>query len=201
MHIKIWGIRWLVPLAAIMIVVASCESTPEDASVTSSEGDIAIVTASDGTLESSEGSSDILETEPIDMVSQQDTIADDDPSIPVPGTQEDLVQNVGDRVFFDTDSSVLTPEGRRTLERQAEWLMLFPEINVTLEGHCDERGTREYNLALGERRATAVRDYLITFGIEASRMRTTSYGKERPYQLGHDKNAWDANRRSVTVVN
>ena len=184
-----------------MIMVASCESTPEDASVTSSEGDIAIVTASDGTLESSEGSSDILETEPIDMVSQQDTIADDDPSIPVPGTQEDLVQNVGDRVFFDTDSSVLTPEGRRTLERQAEWLMLFPEINVTLEGHCDERGTREYNLALGERRATAVRDYLITFGIEASRMRTTSYGKERPYQLGHDKNAWDANRRSVTVVN
>ncbi len=200
MHIKIWGVRWLVPLAAVMIMVASCESTPEDVSATSSEGDISVVTASDETFGSSD--SDVLETEPINVVSQQDTIEEgDDPSAPIPGTQEDLVQNVGDRVFFDTDSAVLTPDGRRTLERQAEWLRLFPELNVTIEGHCDERGTREYNLALGERRATAVRDYLITFGVEASRMRTTSYGKERPYQLGHNKDAWDANRRSVTVVN
>jgi peptidoglycan-associated lipoprotein len=120
---------------------------------------------------------------------------------PIPGTQEDLVQNVGDRVFFEYDSAVLTPEGRRTLERQAEWLRLFPELNITLEGHCDERGTREYNLALGERRATAARDYLIAFGLNSSRLRSTSYGKERPYALGHNEESWSPNRRAVTVVN
>lgn len=201
MRKKIWGIKWLVPLVAVMFILASCESTPENLANTSSEGDVSLVTASEFESGETVETLDGLETEPIDVVSQQDANVGDDLSAPIPGTQEDLVQNVGDRVFFGTDSSVLTPEGRRTLERQAEWLRLFPEMTVMIEGHCDERGTREYNLALGERRATAVRDYLITFGVDASRMRTTSFGKERPYQLGHDKDAWDANRRSVTVVN
>ena len=128
-------------------------------------------------------------------------VASVDPSAPIPGTQEDLVQNVGDRVFFNYDSAVLTPEGRRTLERQAEWLRLFPEHSIMIEGHADERGTREYNLALGERRATAARDYLIAYGMDSSRLNTTSYGKERPYALGHNEESWSLNRRSVTVVN
>ena len=104
-------------------------------------------------------------------------------------------------VFFDYDASEILPEARTALQRNAEWMRKWPSTRIRVGGHCDERGTREYNLALGERRATAVRDYLITFGVDASRMRTTSFGKERPYQLGHDKDAWDANRRSVTVVN
>mgnify|MGYP001280539258 CR=1 FL=1 len=124
-----------------------------------------------------------------------------DPSAPLPGTQEDLVQNVGDRIFFDLDSAVLSPQSRGVLEKQAEWLKLFPDVSVTIEGHCDERGTREYNLALGERRASVVRSYLIALGVEAQRLNTISYGKERPYALGHDGEAWTLNRRSVSVIN
>jgi peptidoglycan-associated lipoprotein len=120
---------------------------------------------------------------------------------PVPGSQQDLVVNVGDRVFFDTDRSDLKPEARRTLERQAAWLKQYAQAAVTLEGHCDERGTREYNLALGERRANAARDYLVSLGIPSQRIRTVSYGKERPAVLGSNEAAWSQNRRAVTVVN
>jgi peptidoglycan-associated lipoprotein len=120
---------------------------------------------------------------------------------PVPGSQQDLVVNVGDRVFFDFDKSDLKPEARRTLERQAAWLKQYGNVAVTLEGHCDERGTREYNLALGERRANAARGYLVSLGIPAQRIRTVSYGKERPAVLGSNEAAWSQNRRSVTVVN
>lgn len=131
---------------------------------------------------------------------ESEQVAALDPSRPPPGTQEDLVHNVGDRIFFDLDSAVLLPDARRTLERQAEWLGLYPELRLVIEGHCDERGTREYNLALGERRANAVREYLITYGIAPSRLRTISYGKERPYALGHDEEAWALNRRAVSVI-
>ncbi|MFW0776481.1 MAG: peptidoglycan-associated lipoprotein Pal [Rickettsiales bacterium] len=117
-----------------------------------------------------------------------------------PGSQEDLAQNVGDRVFFDYDSSVITMEGQQTLERQAEWLKQYGDMNVTVEGHCDERGTREYNLALGERRASAVKKYLMGLGIAASRISTISYGKERPAVIGSDSSAWAQNRRGVTVL-
>lgn len=117
-----------------------------------------------------------------------------------PGSQEDLVANVGDRVFFDTDSSVLTSEGQRTLERQAAWLQQYPNNGVTIEGHCDERGTREYNIALGERRATAARKYLSSLGVKANRISITSYGKERPAVVGSDDSAYAQNRRAVTVV-
>lgn len=117
-----------------------------------------------------------------------------------PGTQEDLVVNVGDRVFFEYDSSALTADGRQTLSSQARWLQQYSNLYVTIEGHCDERGTREYNLALGERRANAVRDYLIALGVEPSRVNVISYGKERPAVAGSDASAWSQNRRGVTVV-
>ena len=120
---------------------------------------------------------------------------------PVPGSQQDLVVNVGDRVFFDLDKSDLKPEARRTLERQAAWLKQYGNVAVTIEGHCDERGTREYNLALGDRRAKAASNYLVSLGIAATRIKSISYGKERPAVLGSNEAAWSQNRRGVTVVN
>jgi peptidoglycan-associated lipoprotein len=117
-----------------------------------------------------------------------------------PGSPEDLVQNVGDRIFFDYDSSSVNGDSQQTLERQAAWLKQYGSMNVTIEGHCDERGTREYNLALGERRASAAKKYLVGLGIPASRISTISYGKERPAVIGSDESAWSQNRRAVTVV-
>lgn len=117
-----------------------------------------------------------------------------------PGSQEDLAQNVGDRIFFGTDRSDLSTEARATLGRQAGWLKTYPNVTVTIEGHADERGTREYNLALGERRATAVKNYLLAQGIQNGRVKTISYGKERPAVLGSDESSWAQNRRGVTTV-
>ncbi|MFP6777185.1 MAG: peptidoglycan-associated lipoprotein Pal [Alphaproteobacteria bacterium] len=192
---KIFGAKRMVALAAVLLIAAACESTPDDTAATAGDGD-ATETSSTSSAQSSDsgGGDDAGGSDDVD-------VATVDSSGPIPGSQEDLVQNVGDRVFFEYDSAVLTPDGRRTLERQAEWLRLFPEHNVMIEGHCDERGTREYNLALGERRASAARDYLIAFGMDPARVTTTSYGKERPYALGHNEESWSLNRRSVTVVN
>jgi peptidoglycan-associated lipoprotein len=117
-----------------------------------------------------------------------------------PGTQEDMVVNVGDRVFFGFDMSDLSAEAQATLDRQATWLKKYSTAKATLEGHADERGTREYNLALGERRATAAKNYLVAAGISASRLNTVSYGKERPAVVGSNEAAWAQNRRAVTVV-
>ena len=118
-----------------------------------------------------------------------------------PGSQEDLIDKVGDRVFFDFDRYDLKPEGRSTVEALAAWLNSFPAVTLTLEGHADERGTREYHLALGERRANAVKDYLIALGINAGRLTTISYGEERPAVPGSYEEAWAQNRRSQFVVN
>lgn len=118
-----------------------------------------------------------------------------------PGSAQDFVVNVGDRVFFTVDSSDITPEGRTTLDRQAAWLRQYSRYIITVEGHADERGTREYNIALGARRAAATRDYLVSRGIEGSRMRTISYGKERPVAVCNDASCWNQNRRAVTVLN
>ncbi|OSQ47945.1 peptidoglycan-associated lipoprotein Pal [Thalassospira alkalitolerans] len=108
--------------------------------------------------------------------------------------------NVGDRVFFGFDKYDLSGEARRTLELQSAWLKKYPQYKVVVEGHADERGTREYNLALGERRANSVKDYLVALGIDPSRVETISYGKERPVALGHDEESWSKNRRSVSVI-
>jgi peptidoglycan-associated lipoprotein len=118
-----------------------------------------------------------------------------------PGSVEEFRITIGDRVFFDFDSYVIRPDGEETLKKQAAWLFQYPQYNATVEGHADERGTREYNLALGERRASAVKNYLVALGIDPSRIQTISYGKERPEALGHDEDAWAQNRRVVTAVN
>ena len=184
----------ILPLLAAL-ALAACQSAPSgpapppDGAI----GDTSISDMGDGAATGQEGTAG----EP-GVESEQ--VAALDPTRPPPGTQEDLVHNVGDRIFFDLDSAILLPDARRTLERQAEWLGLYPELRLVIEGHCDERGTREYNLALGERRANAVREYLITYGITPSRLRTISYGKERPYALGHDEEAWALNRRAVSVI-
>ncbi len=119
---------------------------------------------------------------------------------PIPGTQADLVVNVGDRIFFETDSTDLTASARATLENQSAWLAQYPNLGVTIEGHADERGTREYNLALGERRANSVKNYLTALGVNPSRITTLSYGKERPAVPGSNQSAWSQNRRGVTKV-
>ena len=119
----------------------------------------------------------------------------------VPGSQQDLEASAGDRVFFAFDRSDISPEARQILTRQADWLRRYPNVTVTIEGHCDERGTREYNLALGERRAQAVKNVLVASGIPASRISTISYGKERPAVVGSSEEAYAQNRRAVTVVN
>ncbi len=117
-----------------------------------------------------------------------------------PGSQEDLVANVGDRVLFDSDRSNVRADQRPILERQANWMAQFPQVQVSVEGHADERGTREYNLALGQRRANAARDTLVALGVAGSRLATISYGKDRPAALGSTEEAWAQNRRAVTVV-
>lgn len=119
---------------------------------------------------------------------------------PAPGSQQDLVQNVGDRVFFAFDKSNLTSEATATLDRQAAWLAKYPEVKVLVAGNADERGTEEYNLALGWRRANAARDYLVARGTTPSRIETISYGKDRPVALGSNEQAWAQNRNAITSV-
>ena len=152
-------------IAAAMLALAACSSTPDSATVDASTQPSAVV-----------------------------------PAGPTPGTQEDLVVTVGDRVFFDTDQSALRADARATLQRQAAWLAEFPAVRVILEGHADERGTREYNLALAARRANSAKDYLVSLGVAPQRIETISYGKERPVALCSDESCWRQNRRAVTVV-
>jgi peptidoglycan-associated lipoprotein len=116
------------------------------------------------------------------------------------GSTQDFAVNVGDRVFFTVDSSTLSGDARATLDKQATWLQRYPTYRITIEGHADERGTREYNIALGARRAAATRDYLVARGIPTTRMRTISYGKERPVAVGSDLASLNQNRRAVTVL-
>jgi len=117
-----------------------------------------------------------------------------------PGSQQDFVVNVGDRIFFETDSTELTSTAQATLDKQAEWLNRYARYRFTMEGHADERGTREYNFALGARRAEVAKNYLIARGVSGSRIRTVSYGKERPVAVCDDISCWSQNRRAVTVL-
>jgi len=138
---------------------------------------------------------------PADNSNSNSTGANTSSSTVRPGSEDDLKANVGDRVFFAFDSSELTPESRATLDRQAAWLKTYGSVTLTVEGHCDERGTREYNIALGNRRATKVKNYLVAAGIASGRLQTISYGKERPEVVGSNEAAWAQNRRGVSVVN
>ncbi len=164
----------LFSLLAVLVLVTACETTPEGSGEATSDG----------------GST-----------ASTDTSGGDAVSGPIPGSQEDLVVNVGDRVFFDFDMYDLTADAQATLTRQAEWLQQYPDVAITVEGHADERGTREYNLALGDRRANAVKNFLVALGVDGNRLATISYGKERPAIEGSNEAAWSQNRRGVTAVN
>lgn len=121
----------------------------------------------------------------------------------IPGSQEDFLQQVGafgDRILFETDRFNVDAEDQAVLQRQAQWLAQYPNTRAIVEGHADERGTRDYNLALGERRANSAKNYLTSIGVDASRIQTVSYGKERPSALGSDEQSWAQNRRAVTVT-
>ncbi len=171
MRFKILGV-----LAAVALV-AACETAPEDDMSASGAG----------AATTTESSSDAASMSTSTMSAY-------------PGSQEDLVVNVGDRVFFGFDRFDLDEIARATLEKQAAWLAKYPTVSITVEGHADERGTREYNLGLGERRANAAKDYLIALGVSPARVRTVSYGEERPVAVGSNEAAWSQNRRSVTVA-
>ena len=163
----------------MVLFVAACATTPKDSADSSGSG-----SSSSGSDVASEGT--ITETAGSGIIS---------------GSQEDLIVNVGDRVFFGYDSSDLDSDALELLQDQVAWLKQNSDVTVTIEGHCDERGTREYNLALGEKRAQAVKNYLIGLGINPDRVSTISYGKERPAVVGSNDGAWAQNRRSVTLVN
>jgi peptidoglycan-associated lipoprotein len=122
------------------------------------------------------------------------------PSGPVPGSQEDLVANVGDRVFFEFNSSTLTDAAQATLDKQAAFLAKYPNDRFQIAGNCDDRGTEEYNLALGNRRANAAKEFLVAKGIASSRLTTISYGKDRPTALGDNEEAWAQNRNAIASV-
>jgi peptidoglycan-associated lipoprotein len=119
----------------------------------------------------------------------------------LPGSQEDFVRSIAaDRIFFDTDRFNIDPEDQATLQSQAQWLGRYPNVRITVEGHADERGTRDYNLALGERRANAAKNFLASLGVNPGRIQTVSYGKERPQAMGSNEQAWSQNRRAVTIT-
>ena len=176
--------------AAAMLLIAACETVPEAASDAEAGGGAAGAGAPLAAV--------AVAPRPATPVTP---VADvDAPEALAPETQEYFVVEVGDRVFFGFDEFTLTERAREVLERQAEWLRAYPGVQVAIEGHTDERGTREYNLALGERRANAVMNYLVALGIDPGRMRTVSWGKERPAALGSNQTAWALNRRSVTTI-
>ena len=167
----------LLASALLVFFLAACSTTPKDTADSSGSG---------STSTSSDVSSSAETTESASIE---------------PGSQEDLIVNVGDRVFFNYDSSELDTDAQELLQDQVAWLKQYSDVSVIIEGHCDERGTREYNLALGEKRAQSVKNYIINLGISADRVSTISYGKERPAVVGSNDGAWAQNRRSVTTVN
>ena len=166
----------LLTSATLVFFLAACSTTPKGTADSSGSG-------------SSSSSSDVSSSTSSDSVNIE------------PGSQEDLIVNVGDRVFFNYDSSDLDGDAQELLQDQVAWLKQYSDVSIIVEGHCDERGTREYNLALGEKRAQSVKNYLISLGISSDRVSTISYGKERPAVVGSNDGAWAQNRRSVTIVN
>ena len=171
-------------LLAAALLVSACATESEESGSASSQG------ASTQAASSGSGGSMVKKSQPMVEMKAKGL---------APDSQEFLVVNVGDRVFFGLDKSEITSESADTLKRQAAWMRDNPNVTVVIEGHADERGTREYNLALGERRANAVREHLISLGVSTARIGTISYGKERPAVLGSNEAAWGQNRRGVTI--
>ncbi len=168
----------LIALAGTAFLVAACETVPEDTGAVSGSG---------------------ADSNPTPVV--QETAALEPVASPAARTPQEELIDVGDRVFFDFDRHNIRPDGEATLQRQADLLRAYSNLTITISGHCDERGTREYNLALGERRALAARNWLVAAGVDNARITTISYGKERPIVLGHTKAAWAQNRVAITTLN
>lgn len=189
--------RKLVSLFAAALLLAACESANQEEAATGGEGTTQQASAETQTGDQTGQGSGNGDGGDV----SQESLENQETQGPKGGTQEHLVVNVGDRVFFDFDKSNLTTEAEKTVERLAAWMKEYPQTSVTIEGHADERGTREYNLALGARRANSVKDYLIVLGVQSDRIETVSYGEERPAVLGSDPDAWAQNRRAVFVVN
>ncbi len=164
-------------IAAAALLVSGCSSTKKSAPV-----------------------EETVQQEPAVYEPQEPVVSEPVYQGPEAGSQEDLQQAAGDMVFFGFDRYDLSAEARATLEAQARWMAQNPSVDLIIEGHCDERGTREYNLALGERRATAAKNYLVALGVSSGRLETVSYGKERPMVLGNDAEAWAKNRRALSRV-
>ena len=179
----------LLASALLVFFLAACSTTPKDTADSSGSGSTSTSTSSDVSSSDEATSTESTST----STSTSDSIE--------AGSQEDLIVNVGDRVFFNYDSAELDTDAKELLQDQVAWLKQYSDVSVIIEGHCDERGTREYNLALGEKRAQSVKNYLINLGISADRVSTISYGKERPAVVGSSDGAWAQNRRSVTIVN
>jgi peptidoglycan-associated lipoprotein len=174
----------------IIFFVAACATKPKDAGEASGTGS----SASDSETVSSSSAGELTSVDyTADVPSDYEGI--------YPGSQEDLIVNVGDRIFFAYDSYELDSDAQELLQDQAAWLKQYNKTSINIEGHCDERGTREYNLALGEKRAQAVKNYLNALGVAKSSLNTISYGKERPAVIGSNDGAWSQNRRAVTIVN
>ena len=182
----------LVAIALAGVLLAACETTTDETASTSAGGAMSDRSAGASSSASTSGS----ETRGSDTRMSSRDAGSGERS----GSAEDFVVNVGDRIFFGVDHYDLSPEARDVLERQSAWLARYPMVTIIVAGHADERGTREYNLALGERRATAVKNYLAALGIDPNRVRTISYGKERPVDPRSSDDAWSKNRRGVTMI-
>jgi len=169
----------LITVFAAALLLAACQTAPEASKSTAGKGGAAA---------------------PPGTAAEQGTAGAGGAGALPPGSKEEFVANVGDRIFFDFDKSDIRADARSKLDAWADWLKKYPQATAVIEGHCDERGTREYNLALGERRASAAKSYLVAKGVNAKRLQTISYGKERPAVVGSNEAAWAQNRRAVMVI-
>ena len=189
----------LIALAAVAFFVAACETASQTSTDSAGESSSSTASSSASTTSSSSGSSGSSGSS---SSSSSSSSAASSSSAPDPrASAEEALAKIGNTVYCGYDSSALSDDAQATLSRQAGFLKGNPALTVTIEGHCDERGTREYNLALGERRAAATRDYLLAQGINPARIRVISYGKERPVASGSNETSWSKNRRAATVLN
>ncbi|MEC7616233.1 MAG: peptidoglycan-associated lipoprotein Pal [Pseudomonadota bacterium] len=188
----------LIALVAVAFFIAACETASQTTTDSSGESSSSTAASSASTSSSSgsSGSSGSSSSSSGGSASSSSSSGITDKA-----SAEDALAAIGNTVFFDYDSSALSADAEGTLMRQAAFLNANPALTVTLEGHCDERGTREYNLALGERRGSAARDFLLAQGVDSARIRVVSYGKERPAAAGSNESSWAKNRRAATVIN
>ena len=191
----------LIALIAMTFFLAACETASQTASDSSGDSSSTTTTASSDASSSSSGDgSSSSSSSSSSSASDSSSASAGAGSSTSTRTPAEKLTAIGNTVYFAFDSAALDPRGQQTLSRQAAFLKVNPSIKITIEGHCDERGTREYNLALGERRASASRDFLLAQGVDAARVRIVSYGKERPVVEGSNEAAWAKNRRSATMI-